>query len=95
LKQKDYATTTLRSVRATFSTVLQSAVKRGHIEKNPAHGVCIRETDSKKERRFPSLGQTRLLLNELTENGASVVSVAVLTGMRIGGILALAMSYKP
>src|SRR5262249_34944280 len=89
LKQKDYATTTLRSVRATFSTVLQSAVKRGHIEKNPAHGVCIRETDSKKERRFPSFGQTRLLLNELTEPCASVVSVAVLTGMRIGEILAL------
>jgi integrase len=89
LKQKDYATTTLRSVRATFSTVLQSAMKRGHIDKNPAHGVCIRETDSKKERRFPSLGQTRLLLNELTEPCASVVSMAVLTGMRIGEILAL------
>jgi Phage integrase, N-terminal SAM-like domain len=35
LKQKGHATSTLRSVRATFSTVLQSAVKRGHIEKNP------------------------------------------------------------
>jgi integrase len=87
LKQKGHATSTLRSVRATFSTVLQSAVKRGYIEKNPAHGVCIRETDSKKERRFYSLEQTRLLLNELTEPCASVVSVAVLTGMRIGEIL--------
>jgi len=89
LKQKGHATSTLRSVRASFSTVLQSAVKRGYIEKNPAHGVCIRETDSKKERRFYSLEQTRLLLNELTEPCASVVSVAVLTGMRIGEILAL------
>jgi integrase len=89
LKQKGHATSTLRSVRATFSTVLRSAVKRGHIERNPAHGVCIREADSKKERQFYSLEQTRALLGELTEPCASVVSVAVLTGMRIGEILAL------
>lgn len=89
LKQKGHATSTLRSVRATFSTVLQSAVKRGHIEKNHAHGVCIREADSKKERRFYSLAQVRSLLNELPEPCASVVTVAVLTGMRIGEILAL------
>jgi integrase len=89
LKQKGHATSTLRSVRATFSTVLQSAVKRGHVEKNRAHGVCIREADSKRERRFYSLEQVRSLLNELPEPCASVVSVAVLTGMRIGEILAL------
>jgi integrase len=89
LKQKGYATSTLRSVRATFSTVLQSAVKRGHLGKNHAHGVCIREADSKKERRFYSPEQARLLLSKLTEPCASVVSIAVLTGMRIGEILAL------
>ena len=89
LRQKGNATSTLRSVRATFSTVLRSAVRRGLIEKNPAHGVCIREADSKKERRFYSIDQTRSLLGELTEPCASVVSVAVLTGLRIGEILAL------
>ena len=89
LKQKGHATSTLRSVRATFATVLRSAVKRGYIEKNPAHGVVIREGDSKKEWRFYSADQVRMLLNELTEPCASVVAVAVLTGMRIGEILAL------
>ena len=38
---------------------------------------------------FYSLQQIRSLLSELTEPCASVVSVAVLTGMRIGEILAL------
>jgi integrase len=89
LKQKGHATSTLRSVRATFATVLRSAVKRGYLEKNHAHGVCIREADSKKERRFYSPDQTRMLLGKLTEPCASVVSIAVLTGMRIGEILAL------
>ena len=89
LKQKGHATSTLRSVRATFGTVLKSAVKRGYLEKNHAHGVCIREADSKKERRFYSPEQARALLAVLTEPCASVVSVAILTGMRIGEILAL------
>jgi Phage integrase, N-terminal SAM-like domain len=57
LKQKGHATSTLRSVRAAFSTVLQSAVKREYLEKNHAHGVCIREADSKRERRFYSAEQ--------------------------------------
>lgn len=89
LKQKGHASSTLRSVRATFATVLRSAVKRGYLEKNPAHGVVIREGDSKKDRRFYSVDQVRMLLGVLTEPCASVVAVAVLTGMRIGEILAL------
>jgi integrase len=43
----------------------------------------------KRERRFYSLEQIRSLLTELPEPCASVVSIAVLTGMRIGEILAL------
>ncbi|MGB7848008.1 MAG: tyrosine-type recombinase/integrase [Candidatus Acidiferrum sp.] len=89
LKQKGHATSTLRSVRATFATVLRSAVKRGHVERNPAHGVVIRDDDSKKEWRFYSADQVRMLLNALTEPCASVVAIAVLTGLRIGEILAL------
>jgi integrase len=89
LQQKGHATSTLRSVRATFGTVLRSAVKRGYIEKNHAHGVCIREEGSTKERRGYSAEQVRMLLGVLTEPCASVVMVAVLTGLRIGEILGL------
>jgi integrase len=87
LKQKGYATSTLRSVPNTFATVFRSAAERGYVEKNPAHGVVIREGDCKKERRFYSADQVRMLLSVLTEPCVSVV--AVLTGMRNGEILAL------
>jgi integrase len=89
MKQKGHATSTLRNIRATFSTVLQAAVDHSFLEKNPAHGIRIREADTKKERRFYSTAEMRKLLAVLPEPCRSVVSVAVLTGMRIGEILAL------
>lgn len=89
MKQKDYSTNMLRSVRATFATVLRSAVKRGYLERNPAHGVVIHEADSEKEWRDYSPEEILRLLGALSEPCASVVAIAVLTGMRIGEILAL------
>ncbi len=35
LRQKGHANGTLRGVRATFSTVLKTAVERDYLEKNP------------------------------------------------------------
>ncbi len=89
LRQKGHATGTLRGVRATFSTVLQSAMERGYLDKNPAHGIRIRTTGSRIEHRFYSPAQVRQLLPELTEPCRTVVQLAVLTGLRIGEILAL------
>jgi integrase len=89
VRQKGHAGATLRGVRATLSTVLQAAVERGYLEKNPAHGIRIRETDAKPERRFYSPVQVRQLLTELTEPCRTVVLLAVLTGMRIGEALGL------
>jgi len=89
LRQKGHASGTLRGVRATFSTVLQAAVERGYLDKNPAHGIRIRTTGARLEHRFYSPAQIRQLLPELTEPCRTVVQLAVLTGMRIGEILAL------
>jgi integrase len=90
LKLKGHATSTVRSVRATFSTVLQAPVDCGYIEKNPAHGIRIREADTeKKEQRVYSPAAVRMLLAVLAEPCRTVVSIAVLTGLRIGEILAL------
>jgi integrase len=89
LKLKGHATSTLRSVRATFSTVLEAAVERGHLDKNPAHGIRIREADFRKERRFYAPVEIRKLLRALAEPCRTVVLTAVLTGMRIGEILGL------
>jgi len=89
LRQKGHARPTIRGVRATLSTVLQAAIERGYLEKNPAHGIRIRDTAAKVQRRFYTPGQVRLLLPELDEPCRTVVQLAVLTGMRIGEILAL------
>lgn len=89
LRQKGHAVATMRGVRATLSTVLQTAVERGYLEKNAVHGIRIRETGAKPERRFYTPAQVRQLIQELTEPCRTVVLLAVLTGMRIGEILAL------
>jgi len=89
LRQKGHAGSTLRGVRATLSTVLQAAVERGYLEKNPAHGIRIREMNAKPARRFYSPVQVRQLFTDLAEPCRTVVLLAVLTGMRIGEILAL------
>ena len=89
LRQKGHSSGTIRGVRATFSTVLQSAVERGYLDKNPAHGIRIRTTGSRIEHRFYSPVQVRQLLPELTEPCSTVVQLAVLTGLRIGEIVAL------
>lgn len=89
LRRKEHPGATIRGVRATLSTVLQAAVERGYLEKNPAHGIRIREADSKPQRRFYLPAQVRQLITELTEPCRAVVSIAVLTGLRIGEILAL------
>jgi integrase len=89
LLQKGHATSTLRSVRATFSTVLEAAVGRKYLAENPAHGIRIREADTKKERRYYRPAELRQLFGVLSEPCRTVVSIGVLTGMRIGEILAL------
>jgi integrase len=89
VKRKGYASATLRGVRATLSAVLQTAVEQQYLEENPAHGIRLRETDTKRERRFYSPQEVRHLLRELDEPCRMIVLVAVLTGMRIGEILAL------
>jgi len=89
LRQKGHASGTLRGVRTTFSAVLQSAMERGYLDKNPAHGIRIRTTGIRVDPRFYSPAQVRQLLPELTEPCRTVVQFAVLTGLRIGEILAL------
>jgi integrase len=89
LRRGGHASGTLRGVRATISTVLQAAVERGHLDKNATHGIRIRSTAARLERRFYSPTQVRQLLPELTEPCRTAIQLAVLTGMRTGEILAV------
>lgn len=89
LQQKGYAVSTLRSVRATISTVMEAAVSDRYIADNPAHGIRIREADSKREPRYFRQPEVQRLLLKLEDPCRTVVLVAVSTGLRIGEILAL------
>jgi integrase len=91
-KRRGYSSSTVHGVRVTLGKVLRTAVECGYLERNPAHGIQIGERESKKERRFLVPAQVRDLLAKLSEPCRTIVITAVLTGMRIGEILALRWS---
>jgi len=88
-KRKGYASSTLHSIRVTLAKVLQTAVECGYLERNPARGIQIGDREARKERRFLAPTQIQELLTKLSEPCRTIVATAVLTGMRIGEILAL------
>lgn len=89
MRGKGYSASTLHSIRVTVAKVLQTAVENGYLERNPAHGIKIGERESKKQHTFLEPSQVQHLLPELPEPCRIIVVTAVLTGMRIGEILAL------
>jgi integrase len=88
-KRKGYSPSTLHGIRVMVSKVLQTAVEYGYLERNPAQGIQIGDRQSNKPKFFLTPPQVKDLLAKLTEPCRSVVLTAVLTGMRIGEILAL------
>jgi Phage integrase, N-terminal SAM-like domain len=52
MKRKGHATSTLRNIRATFSTVLQSAVEPGFLAKNPRMASAFAKRIRKKSGGF-------------------------------------------
>jgi integrase len=89
MRSEGYSGSTLHSVRVTIGKVLQTAVDNGYLERNPAHRIKIGERESKKQRTFLEPLQIQRLLARLPEPCRIIVVTAVLTGMRIGEILAL------
>jgi len=92
MRSKGYAGSTLHSIRVTVAKVLQTAVDNGFLERNPAHGIKIGERESTKQRAILEPPLVKQLLAELSEPCRVIVLTAVLTGLRIGEILALRWS---
>ncbi|MGH9682313.1 MAG: tyrosine-type recombinase/integrase [Candidatus Acidiferrales bacterium] len=88
-KGKGYSSSTIHGIRTTLAKVLQAAVEYGYLEINAARAIQIGEREPQRERKLLSLVQVRTLLATLKEPCHTIVVVAVLTGMRIGEILAL------
>jgi integrase len=92
-RQQDYAGSTVHSMRTTLSKVLKAAVDWGYLDQNPARGIQIGDRTPVRERVFLMPQQIRLLLGALPEPCRTLVLLAVLTGMRIGELLALRWKY--
>src|SRR5467141_4889701 len=89
-KLKDgYAWETTHHLRSLLSKVMGTAVSWNYISDNPVHGVRMPERSLKRPHRFLSLGEVRQLITASDEPVRTVVLRAVMTGLRIGEILAL------
>ncbi|MBZ5703010.1 MAG: site-specific integrase [Acidobacteriia bacterium] len=84
-----FSGSSVHGMRTAISKVLQSAVDWNLLEQNAARGIRIGDRAPKTERLYLDPKQVVLLLTSLPEPCRTLVLVAVLTGMRIGEILAL------
>ena len=83
----------VHGMRTALSKVLQAAVDWDYLELNPARGIRIGDRGPKTERLYLNSSEVLRLLTALPEPSHTIVVVAVLTGMRIGEILALRWKY--
>ena len=77
-------------LRNLMSKIFSNAKKWGHFAgENPASGVELPEKISTREKRVLMPEQVTLLLTHLREPVRTMILLAVLTGLRVGEILAL------
>jgi integrase len=89
-KLKDgYAWETTHHLRSLLSKVVGTAVEWNYLSDNPAHGARMPERLLKRPHRFLSLDEVRRLIAASDEPVRTIVLLAVMTGLRIGEILAL------
>lgn len=84
-----YSGAHVHGMKTTLSKVMQTAVEWRFINENPTRGCHVARQALAKQRVFLDAQQVQRLCNALPEPCHSIVMVAVLTGLRIGEILAL------
>ena len=88
-RKNGFSGSSAHGMRTAISKVLQAAVDWNLLEQNPARGIRIGDRAPKTERLYLNPKEVGRLLTSLSEPYRTFVLVAVLTGMRIGEILAL------
>lgn len=76
-------------LRNLLSTIFSTAVHWEYVPLNPATGVKLPPRPLRGQLRFLTTHEVARLLSALEEPGRTLVLMAVLTGMRIGELLAL------
>jgi len=84
-----YAWETTHHLRSLLSKVIGTAVDWNYLSDNPVHGVRMPERSLKRPHRFLSLDEVWRLIAASDEPVRTIVLLAVMTGLRIGEILAL------
>lgn len=87
--RQGYSGAHVHGMKTTLSKVMQTAVEWRFINENPTRGCRVARQALTKQRVFLNAQQVQQLCNALPEPCLSIVLVAVLTGLRIGEILAL------
>ena len=85
----DLAWQTVRNCWIVLSTILDSATEFGYLTNNPARGVKFPPQPPREEPQILGAGAFLRLLAQLPEPFKTMVVLAVLTGLRIGELLAL------
>jgi integrase len=89
-KLKDgYAWETTHHLRSLMSKIVGTAVDWNYLSANAVRGAKMPERSLKRPHRFLSLEDVRRLLKASDEPVRTIVLLAVMTGLRIGEILAL------
>jgi integrase len=88
LKQ-GFAWETTNHLRHLLSKVMGTAVNWDYVLNNPVRGVKMPERTLKRPHRFLTAEEVRRLVTASKEPARTVILLAVMTGLRIGEILAL------
>ena len=88
-KLKDLSWRTVKHIRTTLGTILGAAEFWGYIEDNPVRKTRLPRRGPQPDKTVLSPEQLYSLLQGLPEPSKSVVWLLVLTGLRIGELLAL------
>jgi integrase len=92
--EKELSRESVDKIRDVLSSVLRSAVKYGFIVKNPAEGVHLppSKRGSRRQKPFIRPEQFAALVELIAEPYATMVYVAVYTGLRVSEVIGLRWS---
>ncbi len=88
-RRQGFSGSSVHGMRTALGKVLQAAVDWNYLEQNSARGIRLGDRTPAKERAYLLPEQLSPLLTSLSEPCRRLVVIAVLTGLRIGELLAL------
>jgi integrase len=88
-RKQGFSGSSVHGMRTALGKVLQAAVDWNYLEQNPARGIRLGDRAPIQERIYLMPEQLSPLINSLPEPCRRLVVITVLTGLRIGELLAL------